>query len=150
VVRADLRDHASGRPAAHAVLVVETPAGRSVGVADGDGHVVVAFPFPDFAVSGPPGSIPAGSHGIPTVEQQWSVSVSVRWQPTSLRFPAGVDVPFVHTVFGQAAGTVHDLDSMPGQVSIPASLTYGRELSLATDGVVDPLRRSYLFVEPAP
>lgn len=150
VVRADLRHHGTGEAAAHAVLVVETPVGRTVGVADGDGNVVVAFPCPDFATSVAPGSIPAGSHGIPTLEQQWPVTVSVRWQPTALTFPAGVDVPYVHTVFGQAAAAVFDDDAGPSRPSIAATLTYGAELALATDGVTDPVRGSYLFVEPAP
>ena len=150
VVRACLRHHATGAPAAHAVLVVETPANRTVGVADMKGNVVVAFPYPDFVIPGTPGSIPAGSHGIPTAEQQWPVTVDVRCQPSALTFPAGVDIPHVHSVFCQRAGTVFTEDHAPGQSTLADTLRYGVELQLTTTGVTDPLRASYLFVEPVP
>jgi hypothetical protein len=150
VVRACLRHHATGAPAAHAVLVVETPAGRTVGVADMTGNVVAALPYPDFAVPGTPGSIPAGSHGIPTVEQQWPVTVDVRCQPSALTFPAGINVPHVHSVFCQRAGAVFTEDHAPGQSTLAGTLRYGVELQLMTAGVTDPLRASYLFVESAP
>jgi hypothetical protein len=150
VVRACLRRRATGAPAAHAVLVVETPGGRRVGVADTKGNVVVVFPYPDFAVSGTPGSIPAGSHGIPTLAQHWPVTVTVRWQPSTLSYPVGVEVPYVHSVFCQRAGTLFGDDAASGQLSLADTLEYGVELQMETSGVVDALRRSYLFVEPAP
>lgn len=150
VVRASLRHHDTGVPAAHAVLVVETPGGRAVGVADSGGNVMVAFPYPDFATSGTPGSFPAGSHGIPTADQQWPVTVSVRWQPSSLVSPSGVDVPYAHTVFDQDPALVFDDDAAAGQPSLSETLPYGVDLGLATTGAVDRDRASYLFVEPAP
>jgi hypothetical protein len=149
-VRASLRHHGTGAPAAHAVLVVETPVGRTVGVADGKGNVLVALPYPDFAVSGTPGSIPAGSHGIPTLDQHWPITVGVRWQPSTLSFPVGVDVPYVHSIFCQRAGTLFAADNGPGHPSLTDTLKYGVELQLTTGGVTDPLRTSYLFIESAP
>jgi hypothetical protein len=150
VARACLRHRATGDPAAHAVLVVITAAGRAIGVADLRGHVVVAFPYPDFAGTGPPGSIPAGSHGIPTDQPEWPGSGTVRYEPAALTFPAGVDVPHVHSVFCQRAGAVVADDQAPGQPTMAGTLRYGIELQLATAGVTDPRRGSYLFVEPAP
>jgi len=130
--------------------VVETPVNRTVGVADAKGNVIVTFPYPGFVVSGTAASIPAGSHGVPTVDQQWPVQVDVRWQPSALTFPAAVDVPYVHTVFCQAAGTVFPDDDAAGSPSLSDTLRYGAELQLKTDGVTDRRRASYLFVEPAP
>jgi hypothetical protein len=150
VVRACLRHRTTMTPAAHAVLVVECAGQRVVGVADAGGNVVVAFPYPGFAAAAVPGSIPAGSHGVPTAEQHWSVTVDVRWAPTTLSFPAGVEIPRVHTVFCQRAGTVVDHDAGPATSTLDAQLAYGVPLVLGTQGVTDPERRSFLFVEPAP
>ena len=86
LVRACLRHHATMAPAAHAVLVVECAGVRVVGVADAHGNAAVPFPYPGFDVSVAPGSIPAGSHGIPTSQQQWPVTVDVRWAPSTLSY----------------------------------------------------------------
>ncbi len=150
VVRACLRHHGTGEPAAHAVLVVETAESRAVGVADGLGNVVVTFAYPSFESATTPGSTPAGSHGIPTTEQQWPVTIDVRWDPQTLRFPTGVDIPRIHTVFCQRAGTVHADDAGPATATMPATLEYGVPLILETANPADPDRGSYLFVEPAP
>jgi hypothetical protein len=150
VVRACLRHHATLAPAAHAVLAVECAGVRIVGVADELGNVVVAFPYPSFDVTTAPGSIPAGSHGIPTSQQHWPVTVDVRWAPPTLSFPAGVEIPRIDTVFCQAAGTVFADDVGLGMPTMDDVLHYGGPLVLKTSGITDPDRRSFLFVEPAP
>ncbi|GAA2153649.1 hypothetical protein FHX52_1693 [Humibacillus xanthopallidus] len=149
VVRASLRDKATDNEAGHAVVVVEASAGRAIGVADARGNVVVAFPYPLFAMPGTPGSVPAGTHGIPTRDQTWRVTVTVRWQPASLEFTAGLDVPFAHSVFCQHTASIVGDDGAPGVPAIDRTLRYGEDLTLTTDGV-DPTRTSYLFVEQAP
>jgi hypothetical protein len=149
VVRACLRHHVTREPAAHAVLAVDTPAGRSVGVADAAGNVVVAFAYPRFTTLLPPDSTPPGSHGLPTADQTWDVQVSVRWEPGVLSFPVGVAVPRAHSVFCQRSGTVFAHDGGLGTPDLPAVLQYGTPLVLSTDGVVEPDRASFLFVRPA-
>jgi hypothetical protein len=150
VVHACLRHHATMVPAAHAVLVVDCAGIRTVGVADQQGNAVVAFPYPSFDFTAPLESIPPGSHGIPTSQQQWPVTVDVRWSPPTLSFPPGVQVPRVHTIFCQAAGTIFADDAGPGAPTMDAVLPYGLPLVLETAGATSPDRRSYLFVEPAP
>ncbi|GES36253.1 hypothetical protein RAJCM14343_1504 [Rhodococcus aetherivorans] len=148
VVRACLRDHATMAPAAHAVLVIETALSRTVGVADATGNVLVAFPYPEFDVTTLPGSTPAGSHGIPTAAQHWPVTVEVRWDPSELSFPSGVDIPRIHSVFCQRPGLVFPDDAAAGAPSSAGVLQYGVPLVLASANTAAD-RTSYLFVEPA-
>lgn len=148
VVRACLRDHATMQPAAHAVLVVDAGGLRTVGVADVDGNVVVSFPYPSFQAGTTPGSTPAGSHGIPTTEQHWDITVDVRWEPLTLEFPEGIDVPRIHTVFCQRAGSIF-ADDGAGAASMSATIDFGVPLVLATTNVADIDRQGYLFVEPS-
>jgi hypothetical protein len=150
VVRACLRHHVTMAPAAHAVLVVDAEGSRSVGVADANGNVVVAFAYPSFAAATPPDSTPPGSHGIPTTDQNWTITVGVRWEPGVLSFPDGTDLPRIHSVLCQRDGTVFADDAGAGGPTIPAVLRYGLPLVLGTGGVTDPARTSFLFVEPAP
>ena len=131
VVRACLRDHATMAPAAHAVLVVDTPAGRNFGVADATGHVVVAFAYPAFAVM-PVASPPEGSHGIPTADQHWPVDVSVRWEPDALSFPSGVEIPRVHSVLCQQPGTVSPPTPAPATRPSPPTSGTASPLVLGT------------------
>ncbi|MGY1776803.1 hypothetical protein ACI8AV_13160 [Geodermatophilus sp. SYSU D00804] len=149
VVRASLRDRATGSPAGHSVVVVEAGAVRASGVADAAGNVVVAFPYPLFHGAAPPESIPAGRPGIPTDEQQWPVTVRVRWAPETLSFPLGVGVPRAHTLYCQGAASIVTDDAGPATGTMAAHLDYGRELQLATAGIADPRRSSFLYVERA-
>lgn len=149
VVRACLRDRASGAPARHAMLVVEAAGQRTSGAADGDGNAVVVLPYPRFDAGTPPASTPAGSHGIPTDEQHWPVTVRARWEPDALSYPAGVRVPRAHTLFCQRPALLVADDGNSAAPELAADLGYGRELLLRTAGVSDPDRASYLYVEPA-
>jgi hypothetical protein len=149
VVRACLRRHSTMEPAAHAVLVVDTPAGRNLGVADAAGNVVVSFAYPPFAGSALT-SPPEGSHGVPTTDQLWAIEVGVRWQPEALSYPSRVAVPRIHSIFCQGSGATYTDDAGPGAATMAADLRYASPLVLVTGGVSDPARTSYLFVEPAP
>jgi hypothetical protein len=155
VVRACLRrrdqENDAEVPAAHAVVTVVDPAGeRHAGVADVDGNVVVAFPYPAFA--SPLGSDPvsAGAHGVPTMEQRWPLTVEVRCQPDLLTYPDGVGVPHAHTLFCQRPGRIRRVDGDPTVPSIDVELEYGRELVLATRDVPDPERAGFLHLEGGP
>lgn len=86
-VRADLHDIDQDRPAAHAVMQVEAGGRRYTGIADHNGRVLVAFPYPPadrLRTGSPPGS----GQG-PISEQSWPVHVRVRYGPDLLepRFP---------------------------------------------------------------
>ena len=150
LVRASVRVHSSGAPAAHALIAVDTPVCRVLGAADLGGNAVVAFPYPEFDPSGAPGSLPAGSHGTPTLDQQWPVTVTVRFQPSALASPRGVAVPYAHALLSQGVASVFADDAGPAQPALAATLHYGAELQLETGGVAERDRKSYLYVEPAP
>lgn len=149
-VRASLRDRATDQPAAHAVLVVEVAGRRHVAAADGSGNVLAAFAYPSPGTAVPPESLPAGSHGVPTDEQRWTVTVEARWRPAGLSFPHGVPVPRAHTLLCQPAATIVVDDALAAVPTLTADLVHGRELVLATAGVTEPERTSLLYLEPAP
>jgi len=124
LVRAELRDAASGEPAAFAVLEVDAgrggPQGR--GFADAEGRVaaLLAWPRPPSALSGGPQALAAAT---------WEVGVSVRSR-------AGVaDGPFpdLCDVLGQPLATPLAATG-PDTPLRTATLAYGRELVLRTAG----------------
>lgn len=125
VVRADLVDATTGRPAAWAVLEV-TPAGGATyrGVAGAGGSVVVVLPYPEPSWHGT--SPPAGSRALG--EQAWPVTVDVRFTPGLAGAP-----PDLCDVLGQAPATALAGDS-PADPLLGAALGFGRELVLRTAG----------------
>ena len=147
-VRTHLRDRSTGAPAAHALISVTVDGRTYTGAADDQGQVLVPFPYPPFFDSFGTPSIPAGEGGRATNLQSWPLAISVRSQPISvLAFSDGVDVPFYHSLFCQPPGAIWadeaDADPVP---SLDATLEYGRELFLRTDGIPE----SELLIDFAP
>ena len=137
-------------PAAHAVLKVTVAGQVWLGVADAMGTVLVPVPYPAFAggFSGSLGeSIPAGSHGTPTNDQLWPVTVEVWSQPDALQFPKGSAVPRLGSVLCQGtAGIWLDPADPAPQPDLAAELRFGRDLILFTG--TDETRRDLLIDWP--
>lgn len=137
-VRAQLVERATGSPAAHAVMRAQIAGRLFWGVADHTGAVALPFPYPAFA-GGPAGSmagsIPAGSHGVPTDSQHWPITIDVRWEPTVLEFPIESEIPRFHSVVCQGSADIWlDAANAGGQNELVTELRYGRELILQTEG----------------
>ncbi len=132
VVRADLWNASSDRPAAWALLEVQadTPAGStfSRGMADEDGRVVVAFAYPEMPPPPAPASPPSPRTGLSA--QSWDLALSVRFAglPGTRRRPQDLCV-----ILGQAHGTLLQQQS-PAQPLTGGTLLYGQELVLRTSG----------------
>jgi hypothetical protein len=139
VVRAQLIERVDAitqRPAAHAVLEVEVPDGRTwYGVADERGTVAVLFPYPTFTITTGLTSPTA----IPSVApvQSWHLNVRLRYEPSALTFSNGFQIPDLRSVFAQSPGRLWPMAAaQPGQsVShMSAELIFGRELVMRADG----------------
>ena len=138
VVRASLVDAVTGRPAEFAVLEVSA-SGQLVGrgIADERGGAVVmfAYPEPEPAPSWSPPAPPPRPR--PPADQQWTVSVSVRYRPPLQRYrldpsqPALVDLC---DVLEQRVATV--ATTSPPLPFDESQLRYGEELILGGRSVL--------------
>lgn len=136
VVRASLVDAVTGKPAEFAVVEVSA-AGHLVGrgIADQHGQAVVMFGYPE-PETVPPWSPPAPpSRPRPPADQQWAVSVSVRYRPPLHQYrpdptlPALVDLC---DVLEQPIATV--ATTSPSLSPDGSPLRYGEELVLGGGG----------------
>jgi hypothetical protein len=145
LVRAELSVFQGGGlagPAAFAAVEMDVEGGpRVYGMADGRGRVALLFPYPPFRgefagdspVDGPPASPPS-----------WAVSLRVRYDPGSQVWLDGADVPELGSVVSQPYATVWPwLSPASPADSVSATLVYGSELAVGTEGV------SGLLVSPA-
>jgi hypothetical protein len=131
-LRAQLVDHETGEPAAHAVLEVRVEDGEThYGVADATGAITILFPFPTLA--GGLGISPPGAGAIPLADQWWSLSICSRWAPAVLRYPAGARTPDLRSIFRQSHGAIWPSQDGGATTDWPVELPYGRELVLRTD-----------------
>jgi hypothetical protein len=144
VVRAQIAEFGTNRPAAGALLEIEASsanmsATRSRGLADNQGRVAVVFPYPELA---PPSSQrlspPDGGQSLSS--RGWSVSVRIFWGPVSV----GDEIPDICRILSdqperQPLGTISPLGPLPVQ-----TLRYGRELVLRSEESL-----SVLFINPA-
>jgi hypothetical protein len=142
VVRAQLWDSANDRPAAYAVLQIEararaTPTATAPsGVADDQGRVLVAMPYPPLStgLSSPPAKALSA--------QRWSVTPRVYYHPeiSATGLPGHPDLC---SVLGQpAAAAVSSLSPVTPIAAQP--LEYGIELVIRTPG------ESTLLIVPGP
>jgi hypothetical protein len=143
VVRAELWDATSARPAAWAVVEARVGDGSPVrGLCDERGCVALFFPYPE------PVDLPAGSSSSlfplspPLTAQSWPVELSAFYQPR-LQLPA---IPDLCGTLGQPLATLW-ADTARSQPLGTLELKYGRELSVRTqDGST---RLANLWVTPA-
>jgi hypothetical protein len=132
VVRAEVREHATDEPAAHAVLQVTLPGGRrQYGIADGAGRVAAIFPHPRFAptvLSPPPTADDAREPA------SWAVSVRVRYhRPSQVATASGLP-PDMESLFGQPPAAIWATTAGPPATELGVTLVLGQETVLRTDG----------------
>ena len=139
VVRAQLSerlDEVNLRPAAYAVLEIDTPVGDTwVGLADDRGMAALLFAYPAFTgTSNAAGSLLPSAAVEP---QSWPIELRVRYQPSALSFPPGSSLPDLRSVVGQAPAAIWtQRASPPGQAlaSLPATLVFGQQLTMRSEG----------------
>jgi hypothetical protein len=77
--------------------------------------------------------------------QQWQLTVQIRWAPQTLEYPAHTRIPLWESISAQPAGKIHTLQPGTPVTSWPGLLTYGQELLLKTDGA----EKTELRIDPA-
>ena len=118
VVRAELRDAGTGRPAAHAVLEVAVAGAAARGLADADGRVVALIPYPP-----PPDSLSTGPRTLTAAT--WPLTVAVRYVRGAVQGP----YPDLPRALAQPFASVVALS--PPQ---PPMLAFGRDTILRSGG----------------
>jgi hypothetical protein len=134
VVRAQLSeriDAVTRRPAAYAVVEVRISGqATAYGLADERGGLAVMFPYPTFTAT-PVGS-PPGTPLVAVEPQHWLLSLSVRYDPAALSFPAATTLPDLRSIFSQAPGVLWPTVVGQPVSQLSAVLTFGQELVLRT------------------
>jgi hypothetical protein len=139
LVRAQLTerlDATNEQPASYAVMEIDVPTGDTwVGLADDRGAAALLFPYPTFT-----GMSNASSSTLPSAamaQQNWPITVRVRYQPSALSFPPGFSLPELRTVLAQAPAAIWtQRASPPGEAlsSLSATLVFGQELTMRSAG----------------
>lgn len=140
VLRAQLVQANSPQPAAFAVLEAELLGQTWYGFSDARGIATLLFPYPPFTST--PGTSPPG--GPPLSEQQWTVTLRARYEPTAQTVLSGTSLPTLNSLFAQTAATLWPTTSGTAVPQLTFTLIYGQELVLHTS----PL--STLWVSPGP
>jgi hypothetical protein len=154
VIRADLWDREANRPAAYAAVEAGIVGQTWHGIADDRGRVLIQFPSPlmtRLSTGSPPGS----GQG-PTIGMTWPIQVSVRYQPTLLRYPLaatrGVVFPWATTpslksiLEEQQPALVWQHEAGPPAADWTGDLVYGEELILRTATGSPSINSSVLLV----
>lgn len=163
VLRAELRDPVLGAPAAWAVVEASLDGQLFArGFADERGHLALIFPYPaplKFPPVSPPASPPA-AQGPPLLQQEWHITLSAAYTPSSPPAPAAsaageAPAPDLRDTLAQLLAPPADLWLHYGsRVRLTgAVLRYGQELVLRSqdlDTNSPPAPESVLFVTPAP
>ena len=136
-IRANIVDHISGTPAAHAFMQVKINGGKSwYGIADENGNIATIFLYPQFE-STFHASPPPGAYQIESPEQHWDVSIRIKYDPRSLIYHNGSRLPDLRSILGQIDALIWTVSpaSVPGSQPVEqldARLTLGKELVLRT------------------
>ena len=138
-VRADLRDHDTDTPAAHALIRVTLANRTLLGTADDQGRVLVLLPYPlleQLRLGSPPGS---GQQ--PPYKQSWPVSIEV-WYRRDLPTPFGeaavlpppwTTLPGLRGILeGQDSALIWPTEAGPPVTTWTGDLTYDHELVVRT------------------
>ncbi len=141
VIHGALVEKTTGEPAAYAVMEVDVESsnggedlGKWYGMADERGCISILFPYPDMEVSlskSPPSSSP-----VPLEQQEWQLTIQVRYAPGDLRYPTAVnietEIPLLESILNQSEGRIWtDSDSFVNQWS--TELIFGEALILTTE-----------------
>lgn len=141
-IHTTLIDRTAGEPAAYAVLEVDVEStggvdmGKWYGISDERGCISILFPYPDMEVS--LSQSPPASPSVPLAEQEWQLTVQVRYAPDELTYPTNInmegDIPLLESILAQSAGGIWTgLDTFVNQWS--TVLTFGEALILTTEDV---------------
>ncbi len=122
-------------PAEHAVLIATIGGREHFGIADENGSVTLIFPYPPFQTT--LGASPPS--GLAPSDQSWAVTLTVRYQPASVRVPLGSDYPEIGTLLDQAQRPIWQTQTAPLPASPPADFTttlhWGEPLIVHTDNL---------------
>jgi hypothetical protein len=141
VIYATLKEESTGDPAAHAVIEAQvqgedTSANKWYGIADEKGCICVLLPYPTINIS--LSSSPPESTTVLLNDQQWQLTLRVRYAPTELSYHTNrndIKIPYLESILKQSAGVIYT--DLPG-ASVnqwTEMLTFSRELILKTRGV---------------
>jgi hypothetical protein len=138
VIRANMIDHTTGAPAAHAFMQVKINGGKSwYGIADENGNIATLFPYPQFESTFHDSPPPGGYH-IESPEQHWDVSIRIKYDPESLVYQGGSRLPDLRSILGQMEALIWTVSpaSVPGSEPVEqwdTRLTFGKEMVLKTE-----------------
>ncbi len=139
-VRATLVDATTQQAAAYAVLEVQTGERKWYGISDARGATAVLFPYPTFS-SAIDSSPPEALQPQALLQQQWDLTIGVRYAPDALIFPLDQNTPpDLKSIFSQPPGDIWPDQplSPPNQLrrdTLQAELQFGREVILRTNGL---------------
>lgn len=141
VIRAQLREVGSERPAAWALLTATvdgTP--RGFGMADGEGRIILAFPYPDRTL--PPRQSPPAARN----DFAWTVELQAHYRPRATG-AAPIVMPDLAETLSQLAHPAMLLQSTssPPRALQPRPLSYPLPLTVCSE-MPPPQRSGYLFV----
>jgi hypothetical protein len=143
-VRGDLIDRNTGKPAAHALVQVETEDALSwYGIADENGKFAVMMPYPYLSIAF--GSSPPSSDGLRLFQRTWTLNINVFYEPLVQESLPDTALPDYSSVLKQAQALIYieSPETDVGEVAqMQADLVYGRDLIIKTIGY------SELYVSP--
>lgn len=140
VVRAQLVEAGSQQPAAYAVVEAEVRGHTHYAIADARGALALLFPYPLFVSA--LGASPPG--GLPLAEQQWPLTLRVRYQPAAQAPLPGTPLPALASLFAQPAATIWPSTAGTAVSQLTFDLLFGQELVLRTGA------ESTLWITPPP
>lgn len=147
VIRGNLVDYSTQRPAAHAVLEVEVKDQKTwYGVADERGCIAILFPYP--GINSTLGISPPGTLKIALDQQQWELAIRVRYAPHTLVFQGRSSTPDLRSIWSQSLGVIWPtcLGSPVTESAVQewsTVLKFGQELILLSEG----LPKSELWID---
>ena len=140
VLRAQLVETNSEQPAAYAVLEADVQGETWYGLSDARGIATILFPYPLFTST--LGASPPG--GPPLSEQQWTVTLRARYEPTTQTVLPGATLPTLNSLFAQTAASLWPTPTGTAVPQLTFTLIFGQELVLQTGTL------STLWVSPGP
>lgn len=148
LVRGEILDQGSNKPAAHALLRVGTDDGEYwYGIADDKGRFSVMFPYP--VLQDGFGASPITPDHKPLHLQTWDLQLEVFYSPNTLENLSGTFLPDYLSILKQEAAQIWPQPESEGGtpvVALPILLEYQKSTIARTDGLtqllVSPLQAS--------
>jgi hypothetical protein len=149
VLRADLWDPLTEKPAAWAVLTARAPGLQPVtGVADATGRLALFFHYPEPVDLLPDSPLVTGTS---LLQQEWTIQLEAaydRLEPAGFTQVEGTAVQELCAIVGQSQATLW-ADASPAQPLTEATLSYGQEIILRSQSTTDSTPPSVLLITPA-